>query len=301
VGIHTSKAVSVTTMHHTPVLLESTLEYLALKPGATVIDGTLGDGGHAETMLRAIGANGHVLGIDASPQSLARARDRLSEFVNAITLVNGNFRDMESIAHSNEMQHADAILMDLGLASWQLDQPALGLSFQQIEPLDMRLDPTLPLSAADLLARLSVPELTTILEQYGDIRRGRALAARIVAAREQAPIRTTDALVAVIGSSSPKALAPVFQALRIAVNDELAALKDGLAQALRLLQPHGRIVVLSYHSGEDRIVKQVFRDASQAGIGTILTPKPLVASEEEIRRNSRSRSVKLRAFEVGKQ
>jgi len=287
----------MTTVHHQPVLLEPTLSYLALTPGDTVIDGTLGDGGHTQAILSSIGPTGRVLGIDASPASLVRARIRLASFTANSTLVNGNFRDMETIAHDQGITTVNAILLDLGLASWQLDESALGISFQRSEPLDMRLDPSLGRTAADILDAANVIELTEILETFGDIPRARNLATRILAAHDRKSIRTTDALVEAVGTPSPKVLAPIFQALRIAVNDELAALTDVVAQSLRLLSPHGRIVVLSYHSGEDRIVKRAFRDAEAAGLGEILTTKPVVAEPEEVRSNPRSRSAKLRAFE----
>ena len=284
-------------MYHTPVLLEPTLNLLALKLGAMVIDATLGDGGHSEAMLEKIGSTGRILGFDASPSSLSRARVRLEKFADQVSFVHSNFGDMKSVAVENGFTSADAVLMDLGLASWQLDQPELGLSFQRSEPLDMRLDPRNEKTAASIVNRASEAELTDIFERYGDLHRGRPLAQRIVDARRKNPIKTTTDLVDLVGSHSPQVLAPIFQALRIAVNDELGILESSLHQALDLLVVGGRIVVISYHSGEDRIVKNVFRQCKADGGFNLLTPKPIVPDQDEQRRNPRSRSAKLRAIQ----
>lgn len=283
-------------MYHTPVLLEPTLDYLALQPGARVIDTTLGDGGHTAAILAIIGHKGRVMGIDASPLSLERARSRLEPWHRQITLVNGNFGEMAALAEANQFSPVDAILMDLGLASWQLDEPALGLSFQRDEPLDMRLDPRQQVTAQSILTNTRPDELVELFERYGDLHRARPLVERIVAARRDQNLATTTDLVRIIGSRSPKVLAPIFQALRIAVNDELRILEQALEQALALIQPTGRLVVISYHSGEDRIVKTAFRRFATEGQATILTPKPIIATESERRANPRSRSAKLRAL-----
>ena len=284
-------------MHHNPVLLETTLNYLALKPGATVIDATLGDGGHTQAILNIIGPTGHVIGIDASPVSLERAKDRLTEYEKQIFFVHGNFAEMDVAILEADIPLVDGILMDLGVASWQLDEPKIGLSFQRDELLDMRLDPRRASTAATILNRSSLNELTEMFESYGDLHRARPLAARIISARERKPLTTTAELVEIIGTHSPKVLAPIFQALRIAVNDELGVLASALDKAINLLKPAGRLVVISYHSGEDRIVKMAFRRFESDGLVNILTSKPLIPTEEEQRSNSRSRSAKLRAIE----
>ncbi len=283
-------------MYHTPVLLEETIDYLALTNGGRVIDATLGDGGHSAAMLQIIGPAGRLLGIDASPISLERATERLAPFRKQISLVHGNFADLQTLAKGVGITSVDAILMDLGLASWQLDESHLGLSFQQDEPLDMRLNPDITLTAADILNQWSPPQLEEIFEGYGDLPRARPLVKQIVAARHLKPIRTTFELVAIVGNKSPRVLAPIFQALRIAVNDEAIVLKRAISAAIETIQPTGRLVVISYHSGEDRIVKTLFREAAISGRGTILTPKPVTPSQTEARQNPRSRSAKLRAL-----
>jgi 16S rRNA (cytosine1402-N4)-methyltransferase len=302
-------------MYHSPVLLEETLDLLAPQPGETVIDATLGDGGHSEALLIRVGLTGRLLGIDASPTSLARARHRLEPYQEQVTLIRSNFSHLATVARAADFVPADIILFDLGIAAWQLgldaDQPAtqrdghdqtphptdrvVGLSFQRDEPLDMRLNPDDPQTAATILNESTPSQLELLFETYGDIRRARPLVARLISARRSAPLTTTGALVRAVGTRVPQRLAPIFQALRIAVNRELDVLPVALDQALDLLKPGGRLAVLSYHSGEDRIVKQAFVAASRAGHVTRLTDRPISPSRAEQRRNRRSRSAKLRA------
>lgn len=304
-------------MYHEPVLLNESLSYLALTPGALAIDATLGDGGHSEGMLEQIGRTGRLLALDASPKSLARARARLTDRWPNLTTVHANFGELATVAPAHGFAAVDGILFDLGVASWQLgldtderllDPPSsaqgglrpgqgiLGLSFTRDEFLDMRLDPSRPQTAATLLNRLPPARLEELFERYGDLPRARPLVARIVAARRARPIERTSELAALLGTRSPKALAPVFQALRIAVNDELTVLDRALLAALALLRAGGRLVVISYHSGEDRVVKQRFRVAAADGVVTVLTDRPFTAPPPEIRRHPRSRSAKLRAI-----
>jgi len=283
-------------MYHTPVLLKETLELLALKPGNRVIDATLGDAGHGLAMLATIGPAGKLLGLDASPTSLERARARIGED-SRVTTVQANFGDLAKTADEMGYQLVDGIVFDLGVASWQLDEPGLGLSFQREEPLDMRLNPKLERTASDIVNRSTPDELTTIFEQFGDVRRARPIVERIRQARSRGRITSTTDLVELIGSREPRVLAPLFQALRIAVNGELDVLTAGLDQAIDRLAVNGRLVVMSYHSGEDRVVKRLFQAAARDGRISILTQHPLVPSEDEQRINSRSRSAKLRAVE----
>ena len=295
--------------YHVPVLLTETLELLALKSGARVIDATVGDGGHSVAILEQIGSAGRLLGFDVSPVSLDRAAERLGED-SRVSLVNANFSELAEQAERANLEAADAIVFDLGLASWQLDPPSpdgfggassvdsrvsLGLSFQRTEPLDMRLNPNLLRTAEQIVNRATPGELMDIFESYGDLRRSKPLVEKIRLARAQRPITTTTDLAEVIGTHDPRALAPLFQALRIAVNSELDVLSAALQQAIDRLAPNGRLVVLSYHSGEDRIVKHQLAAQRQAGQLSILTPHPIVASLEEQRANPRSRSAKLRA------
>lgn len=291
-------------MYHSPVLLEETLELLTPQPGETVIDATLGDGGHSEALLSRIGPTGRLLGIDASPISVVRARRRLEPFREQVTLVRANFSHLAGLAKDADMIPVDMILFDLGVASWQLgldkeqtgrsDQIS-GLSFQRDEPLDMRLNPGHGRTAATILNQSTPSQLEQLFETYGDIRRARPLVTRILAARRAGALTTTDALIQAVGTRTPHRLAPIFQALRIAVNAELDVLPVALDQALNLLAPGGRLVVLSYHSGEDRIVKTTFAAAHRAGLVTLLTQRPLTPSWSERSRNRRSRSAKLRA------
>lgn len=307
-------------MYHTPVLLSETLDLLRPAPGDRVIDATVGDGGHAVALLERLGSTGRLLGLDASPTSLERARDRIGSDAR-VTLVHANFVELATVAARTGFNHADAILFDLGIASWQLDPPPpahpsheatewrsglqtgkralswepLGLSFQLDQPLDMRLDPRRDRTAAEIVNRATPGELMTIFEEYGGLNRSRPLVDRIVAARRHSPIETTRALADVIGSQTPRVLAPLFQALRIAVNDEGESLDRALTQAIDRLAAGGRLVVISFHSGEDRIVKQRFRSAEQSATIHLLTNHPITPSEHERTRNPRSRSAKLRA------
>lgn len=280
-------------MYHTPVLLTETLDVLALQPGDWVIDATVGDGGHSVAMLERIGPTGRLLGLDANPISLDRARQRVRPDPR-ITFVHANFTELSVVADEAGFDHADVILFDLGIASWQLDEPGLGLSFQRDEPLDMRLDPRRDRTAAEIVNRATPGELMTIFEEYGGLNRSRPLVDRIVAARRHSPIETTRALANVIGSQTPRVLAPLFQALRIAVNDESESLDRALTQAIDRLAPGGRLVVISFHSGEDRIVKQKLRAAARSGHLKLLTTHPMIPIDDEIERNPRSRSAKLR-------
>ncbi len=283
-------------MYHTPVLLTETLELLALQPGDRVIDATIGDGGHSMAMLERIGPTGRLLGLDGAPRSLDRARERLGSDPR-ITLVHANFTELATVVDEAGFDTADAILFDLGIASWQVDEPGLGLSFQRDEFLDMRLDPRLDRTAADLINRSPPDELMTIFEEYGGLNRAKSFVERIRTARSRSPLTTTTDLVAVIGSRQPRILAPLFQALRIAVNREFSVLESAIDQAIHGLKPGGRLALISFHSGEDRIVKRQLRSAERSGIVASLTPRPITPSAHEIEHNPRSRSAKLRAAE----
>ena len=283
-------------MYHTPVLLTETLECLAIEPADRVIDATVGDGGHSQAMLERLGPVGRLLGLDASPISLERARARLGDD-KRLTLVHANFTELAQVADDQQVGHVNAILFDLGIASWQIDEPGLGLSFQRDEPLDMRLDPRRGRTAADIVNRATPGELMTIFEELGGLQRSRSLVERMVAARHQGPIRTTQQLVAVIGSAQPRVLAPLFQALRMAVNDELGALASALDQAIELIVAGGRLAVISFHSGEDRVVKHRFQAAVRMHDWRSLIAHPLVPTVEEQQTNRRSRSAKLRAIQ----
>ncbi|EKD56787.1 MAG: Ribosomal RNA small subunit methyltransferase H [uncultured bacterium] len=297
-------------MHHTPVLLKEVLHYLAPKPNQNFIDCTLGLGGHSKAILEKTAPVGKLLAIEQNAEGLHEAQKNLVKYKNRITYINGNFANLNEIVRDSNLKGFFGIFLDLGLASWQIDEGDLGISFQKDEPLDMRLEKTKNpsaslragqklktknLTAADVINKYPLKKLADVLYQYGDIRNSYAIAKKIVNNREKSPIKTTFQLQEILQTKNPKFLAPVFQALRIEVNNELNNLIKVLSQIAQLLKTGGRVVIISYHSGEDRIVKNYFRDNKETF--KILTKKPIIPSDEEIKQNSRSRSAKLRAFE----
>ena len=266
-----------------------------------MIDATVGMGGHAEAILSASGAAIWLLGLDLDPAALAMARERLVPFGERVVLGHSSFGRLESAAAAQGITRARAILLDLGVSSWQLEQSGRGFSFQGDEPLDMRLDPTTGDTAASLLNRLPEAELARIIFEYGEEPHARRIA-RAIARRR--PLARTNDLVAAVRGAVPRAAWPrrlhvatrTFQALRMAVNDEPGALRNALAQAPSLLADGGRMGVISFHSGEDRIVKQTFRALEPAGFAE-LEPSPRQPSDDEVRANPRARSAKLRVLE----
>ena len=266
-----------------------------------VIDGTVGMGGHAEAVLEAGGENVRLLGLDADPDALARAGARLARFGDRVRLVHGSFRDLARVARAHGVGEVRSALLDLGVSSAQLDESGRGFSFQRDEPLDMRLDPTRGETAAELLNHLDEATLARLIHEHGDERYARRIARTIVRRR---PLRTTGELVAAVRAAVPRAAWPrrthvatrTFQALRMAVNDETGALRQTLQEIPGLLAVGGRLGVISFHSGEDRIVKQTFRALSAADY-VELEPSPLTPGEDEVRANPRARSAKLRVLE----
>ena len=304
---------------HEPVLLRECLEWLAVRPGATVVDGTVGGGGHAEAILEASAPDGRLLGLDVDDEALAHARERLRRFGERVILLRASFRELDRLRSSAGLERVDGVLLDLGLSSHELDSRERGFAFADPDaPLDMRMDRRASVTAAELLARASERELAQWLREYGELPGAARLARAIVRARQRAPLRTAGDLVRVVRESGagrgrrhhPATL--VFQALRLVVNDELGALDEGLGQALDATRPGARIVVLSYHSLEDRRVKQRFR-AEERGCTCpprvpvcvcgrrprlrVLTRKPVRPSESEVGANPRARSARLRAAE----
>jgi 16S rRNA (cytosine1402-N4)-methyltransferase len=300
---------------HQPVLLAEALGFLAPERGGLFVDATLGLGGHAEALLEA-GPQARLVGIDRDPQALARAAERLARFGDRVRLERAEFDRLEEVlAGLGVFGGVAGILADLGVSSLQLDTPERGFSFRFDAPLDMRMGPG-PLTAADLVNRGSEEDLERIFRDYGEERQARRIARAVAAARRQAPIETTGQLKRLIdrvkghpereGRVDPATR--VFQALRIAVNDELAGLESFLDQAVRLLEGDGRLVVISYHSLEDRIVKNTIRDLARGEVDQVtgrprsetqlievLTRKPVRPGEDEIEFNPRSRSGRLRA------
>lgn len=281
-------------------MLSEVLAHLHPEQGSVFYDLTLGLGGHAHALLSRAPATARLYALDRDPEAVARARKRLASFGDRVIVRQGNFADLAEVSEVEGWPPADGILFDLGVSSPQLDIGDRGFSFRREGPLDMRMDPTTGVPASEWIESVSTRELARVLREYADEFKAEAIARRI---HESLPIRTTGDLVRVIERvlpprrGSPHPAMRTFQALRIAVNDELGALDRGLSAAATRLAPGGRIVVLSYHSGEDRIVKGFFREEARAGRLVVLTRRPERPSVEESGRNPRADSAKLRAAE----
>jgi 16S rRNA (cytosine1402-N4)-methyltransferase len=307
---------------HAPVLLEESLEWLALDSRSLVVDGTVGGGGHAAAILERTAPGGRLIGLDRDHDAIGAAQQRLARYGERVQLVHASFRDLRAVLNELGIDRVDGVLLDLGVSSHQLDTPARGFRFSadtsETTPLDMRMDAGAGADAAELLRRATAEEIEDWLRRYGDLRGARRLARALVAARDRAPLRTAADLLRVIrearigGGRRHNPATLVFQALRIATNDELGALAHGLETAIDALRPGGRLVVIAYHSAEDRIVKNRLRDAArgctcppEAPVCTcggrvrlrVLTRRPIYPSPAEIARNPRSRSARLRAAE----
>ena len=305
---------------HRPVLLSESVACLDPRSDDVIVDGTVGGGGHAAAILERIGPHGCVVALDRDPAALEAARSHLAEYGERVRFVHASFRRLSAVLEELDVPRVDGVLLDLGVSSPQLDRAERGFAFAAegagTAPLDMRMDPTAGETAADLLARLSGEELEQSFRAFAELPGSRRLAAAIVDARAKAPLRTTSDLLAVIEGSGvgrgrrhhPATL--VFQALRIAVNDELAALRDGIGAAIDALRPGRRVAVLAYHSLEDRIVKRTFRDEVRGCLCPpaqpvctcgrqprleLVTRRPLRPRDDEVASNRRARSARLRA------
>jgi len=292
---------------HVPVLLKEAIDFLAVRRGGTYIDATVGLGGHSCEIAKRLGAPGHLIGLDKDPAALAIAREKLAPEGRdwpEITLLHRSFAE---IAKGQKPATVDGILADIGVSSLQLDDAARGFSFQADGPLDMRMDPRGERTAEQVVNHLDERQLADVIYEFGEERRSRRIARAICRSR---PIRSTAHLADVISAAArpmnrgqdkyDRRIHPAtltFQALRIFVNRELDDLKALLEAAPRILKPGGRVVVISFHSLEDRIVKDAFREGAQEGYFRVLTKKPVTATEEESDRNPRARSAKLRAAE----
>lgn len=275
---------------HIPVLAKEVLQGLALKPGEVVIDGTLGGGGHAALMLQATAPNGRLIGFDRDERNLKIACENLSS-VGRVTYVHDSFANMRE-----HVEQADAILLDLGFSSMHVDDPERGFSFMKEGPLDMRYDTSVGETAADIVNSASREDIAEMLRIYAEEPMARQIAKAITDRRKDHKFKTTLDLAATIEAVVPRRgkthpATRTFQALRIAVNDELGELKKGLEAAEAILSPGGRIAVITFHSLEDRMVKNYFKDSSRL---VATTKKPIIGSDEETRENPRSRSAKLR-------
>ena len=285
---------------HKPVLLKEVIEYLDPKPNENFVDCTIGEAGHSLVILEKTKPNGKILGIDDDRESLKRIKTE-----ERLILVGGNFKNLKTIAEENNFNKVNGVLFDLGLSSWQLDESEKGFSYKKDEPLKMVLNNDQVVTAEEIINTWPEEELAKIFKEYGEERFARKIVQKIVQQRGLSPIKTTSQLFEIIKRSVPfsktsrgrtdRVAARIFQALRIVVNDEIENLKKGLEQALQILDKEGRVVVISFHSLEDRIVKWFFREKEKEGKIKILTKKPLTAGEAEIIANSRSRSAKLRA------
>ena len=284
---------------HQPVLPAEVLHFLEPSQGQTIVDATVGAGGHARLIAERLGPLGRLIGLDQDMTMLELAQPRLADV--PVTLVQANFDQLPLVLEERGLTAVDGVLADLGVCSDQIDCAERGFSFQQDGPLDMRLDPSHAEPASTLIKRLSERELADVFWNYGEERYSRRIARKIVETRRRAPLETTTQLADLVRSCVPRPRGQrhpidpatrVFQALRIAVNDELGTLERFLAALPKCLKPGGRAVVISFHSLEDRRVKQAFRDRS---VWQALTPKPVQAGAEELRDNPRARSAKLRA------
>jgi len=308
-------------MEHTSVLLNETIDALRLRSGMTVVDGTLGGGGHAEAMLARITPGGRLVGIDKDSFALETAKKRLEQYKDSVTYVHGDFKDIKAILFGLGIEGVDGAVLDLGVSSFQLDQCDRGFSYKKDSRLDMRMDTQERTCAADIVAQYPMQDLERILREYGEERWAARIAEFIVRERSVRPIETTGHLVEVIKKAVPKGARregphPArrsFQALRIEVNQELDALRQALDGFAGLLNNAARLAVITFHSLEDRIVKQEFRRlenpcdcprefpvcvCGKRPLGKVVTKKPVLPAAGEVQANSRSRSAKLRVFEA---
>jgi 16S rRNA (cytosine1402-N4)-methyltransferase len=304
---------------HIPVMPKESLDLLQCRPGGIYVDATIGLGGHSLSILEKIQPGGSLIGIDRDKESLEKASARLKPFANSCRLLHDNFKNLPLILNNLAVKPVDGILVDLGVSSYQLLSPERGFSFQADVALDMRMDRTQQWTAADLVNNLSEFELADVIYRYGEERLSRRIAAAIVQERSKAPVTRCRQLAEIISRTikgrSNQGIHPAtrtFQALRIAVNEELQGLEEFLSEAFSFLKPGGRIVVIAFHSLEDRIVKRAFRrlagqcvcDAPpelclcpRQALASVLTPRPTTPGPEELAANPRARSARLRALE----
>ncbi len=295
-------------MLHRSVLLKEIIEGLALRPGDVVVDGTLGNGGHTRAIAEKFGDSVKLIGIDLDQDALERSQERLKDLSLDITYVLGSFRDIDTHLTDLGISQVNKVLLDIGLSSNQLEESGRGFAFRQDEPLKMTFKKELgegEYDAHDIVNTWDEDSLRTIIRSYGEERFAGRIAKGIVRTRELSPIETTTDLVNVILAATPKfyhhgkihPATRTFQALRITVNDELYALEEGLEKSFQALAPQGRLAIISFHSLEDRIVKEHFKSLEASKQGIRITKKPITPNEEEVYENPRSRSAKLRIIE----
>lgn len=307
--------------NHKSVLLNETVDSLCVKPQGIYVDGTLGGGGHASEVAARLGDGGRLIGIDQDADAIAAASERLAPFGDKITVVRSNYEQIAQVLDELEIPQVDGIYLDLGVSSFQLDTAERGFTYREDDaPLDMRMDQRNALSAYEVVNDYSEENLSRILHEYGEERFARKIAHNICVSRQQAPIRTTGELIEIIKRSIPAKIRATgghpakrtFQAIRIEVNQELTVLSESLDGMIDLLNDGGRLCVITFHSLEDRIVKNIFRKnehpctcppefpvcvCGKKSKGTVVTRKPILPGEEEMETNPRSKSAKLRVFE----
>ena len=309
---------------HISVLLNETVESLNIRPDGIYVDGTLGGGGHAYHVAERLTGGGRLIGIDQDADAIAAATERLKPFADRVSIVRDNYVNIKSVLSglgiTEEEKAVDGIYLDLGVSSWQLDNAERGFSYMEDAPLDMRMDRRQSQTAADLVNTATEQELFRIIRDYGEDRFAKNIAKHIVQARERKPVETTKELADIIRGAIPMKVQVTgghpamrtFQAIRIALNEELTVLENSIDTMIRLLKPGGRLSIITFHSLEDRIVKSGFKRnehpcicppdfpvcvCGRESLGTVITKKPILPTEEEIRENSRSHSAKLRVFE----
>lgn len=305
---------------HISVLLEETIDSLNIKPDGIYVDGTLGGGGHSLEICKRLGEGGRLIGIDQDMDAIAAATKRLEAYKDKVTIVHSNYKDINSVLQGLEIGGVDGIVLDLGVSSYQLDNAERGFTYKEDTPLDMRMDRGNSLTAKDIVNEYSEQELFRVIRDYGEDGFAKNIAKHIVAARTVKPIETTGELNEIIKAAIPAKVREktghpskkTFQAIRIELNHELEVLEDSLDTMINLLNPGGRLSVITFHSLEDRIVKNIFRKnvnpctcppsfpvcvCGKKPTGKIITRKPIVPGEEELANNRRSKSSKLRVFE----
>jgi 16S rRNA (cytosine1402-N4)-methyltransferase len=292
----------MTEIHHTPVLLDEVLEYLQVETNEQFIDGTVGQGGHAAAIMQTARPGARLLGIDRDPRNLEVAKERLKEFGDRVVLVQDTYANLKQLAHEHSFNKVDGILLDLGFSSAHIEEAERGFSFQREGPLDMRYDPQSPLTAREIVNSWNEDGLARIFRRYGEEKKARPIAQAIITRRQDKPFETTTELAECVSDAVGRRgkihpATKVFQALRIAVNDELGELERVLPDAVDVLEPGGRLAVISFHSGEDRIVKRFMQKRESSGALNILTKNIVQASREEVEENPRARSAKLRVAE----
>ncbi|MGN0435087.1 MAG: 16S rRNA (cytosine(1402)-N(4))-methyltransferase RsmH [Wujia sp.] len=305
---------------HVSVLLNETIDSLNIKPDGIYVDGTLGGGGHSLEICKRLGPKGRLIGIDQDSDAIAAATKRLEAYKDRVTIVHSNYQDIDSVLRELSVSGVDGIVLDLGVSSYQLDNVERGFTYKEDTPLDMRMDQSMEMTAKDIVNSYSESELFRVIRDYGEDSFAKNIAKHIVRAREEKVIETTGELNEIIKAAIPAKVRQsmghpskkTFQAIRIELNRELEVLENSIDKMIKLLNPGGRLSIITFHSLEDRIVKNIFRDnmnpctcppnfpvcmCGKVPTGKVITRKPIVPGEQELEKNKRAKSSKLRVFE----